>query len=95
MAKKNFLKDLKTGKHHKKSKLKQQQNVMPETEDDFLAAGVELEESGEKWRVGDPVKGMRFYMRAVEMYDNGLKKYPNAFDLAYNKYVRYDTDTTH
>ncbi|KAI5301058.1 hypothetical protein KEM56_002011, partial [Ascosphaera pollenicola] len=84
MAKKSLLKDFKSGKQHKKNK-QQQQNTAPETADEFLAAGVELEEGGEKWRVGDPVKGMRFYMRAIEMYDNGLRHYPNAFDLAYNK----------
>lgn len=30
---------------------------------------------------------MRFFMRAIEIYDNGLAKYPTSFDLAYNKYV--------
>jgi hypothetical protein len=48
-------------------------------------AGVEQEEGGEKWRGGDAVKAMRFYMRAIEFYDNGLTKYPTSFDLAYNK----------
>jgi hypothetical protein len=47
---------------------------------------VDLEEGGEKWRAGDAVKSMRFFMRAIEMYDNGLKRYPTSFDLAYNKY---------
>jgi hypothetical protein len=48
-------------------------------------AGVEQEEGGEKWRAGDAVKAMRFFMRAIEIYDNGLEKYPGSFDLAYNK----------
>lgn len=48
-------------------------------------AGVDLEEAGEKWRAGDAVKSMRFFMRAIETYDNGLGKYPTSFDLAYNK----------
>ena len=26
-------------------------------------------------------------MRAIEMYDTGLQRYPSSFDLAYNKYV--------
>lgn len=30
---------------------------------------------------------MRFFMRAIEIYDNGLAKYPTSFDLAYNKYI--------
>lgn len=30
---------------------------------------------------------MRFFMRAIEMYDTGLKLHPTSFDLAYNKYV--------
>ena len=28
---------------------------------------------------------MRFYQRAITTYDDGLKKYPKSFDLAYNK----------
>ncbi|EFQ99873.1 hypothetical protein MGYG_02885 [Nannizzia gypsea CBS 118893] len=57
----------------------------PESADEFLAEGVDLEEAGEKWRAGDPVKSMRFFMRAIEMYENGLRRYPASFDLAYNK----------
>ncbi|KAI5309605.1 hypothetical protein KEM55_002850 [Ascosphaera atra] len=79
---KPLLKDLKAGKQKKK----QQQNLPdPETADEFLAAGVQLEEGGEKWRAGDPVKGMRFFMRAIETYSKGLERYPNNLDLAYNK----------
>ncbi|KAF3484003.1 uncharacterized protein GIQ15_03327 [Arthroderma uncinatum] len=57
----------------------------PESADEFLAEGVDLEEAGEKWRAGDPVKSMRFFMRAIEMYDTGLHRFPASFDLAYNK----------
>ncbi|OJD11792.1 hypothetical protein AJ78_07505 [Emergomyces pasteurianus Ep9510] len=28
---------------------------------------------------------MRFFMRAIETYDTGLRRFPNSFDLAYNK----------
>jgi tetratricopeptide (TPR) repeat protein len=28
---------------------------------------------------------MRFFMRAIEMYEAGLQRYPSSFDLAYNK----------
>lgn len=48
---------------------------------------MELEEAGEKWRAGDAAKSMRFFMRAIANYDDGLQKHPAAFDLAYNKYV--------
>jgi hypothetical protein len=48
-------------------------------------AGVDQEEGGEKWRAGDAVKAMRFFMRAIEIYDRGLAKHPGSFDLAYNK----------
>lgn len=48
---------------------------------------MELEEAGEKWRAGDAAKSMRFFMRAISNYDEGLQKHPAAFDLAYNKYV--------
>ncbi|KAJ5745580.1 Tetratricopeptide-like helical [Penicillium odoratum] len=75
---KALLKDFKP----KKKAAKQQ---APVTADDFLAAGVELEEAGEKWRAGDAAKSMRFFMRAITNYDEGLQKHPVAFDLAYNK----------
>ncbi|RHZ49697.1 uncharacterized protein CDV56_105843 [Aspergillus thermomutatus] len=67
-----------------KSKKKAAQRA-PETADEFLAAGVEQEEGGEKWRAGDAAKSLRFFMRAIAIYDEGLQKHPHAFDLAYNK----------
>ncbi|KAE8306980.1 hypothetical protein BDV41DRAFT_582786 [Aspergillus transmontanensis] len=76
---KSLLKDSKA-----KNKRKATQQA-PETADEFLAVGVEQEEAGEKWRAGDAAKSMRFFMRAIATYDDGLKKYPHAFDLAYNK----------
>ncbi|KAK0110478.1 hypothetical protein ONS96_002087 [Cadophora gregata f. sp. sojae] len=57
----------------------------PETADEYLAAGVDFEEAGEKWRGGDAAKSTRFFVRAIECYDEALKKFPNSFDLAYNK----------
>ncbi|CAL3964998.1 unnamed protein product [Diplocarpon coronariae] len=59
--------------------------MVPETADEYLAAGVELEEAGEKWRGGDAEKSTRFFVRAIECYDEALKKFPRSFDLAYNK----------
>ncbi|KAJ5176487.1 uncharacterized protein N7482_002364 [Penicillium canariense] len=72
---------LKESKSKKKSAAKQ----LPVTADDYLAVGVELEEAGEKWRAGDAAKSMRFFMKAIANYDEGLQKHPGAFDLAYNK----------
>ncbi|BCS27530.1 uncharacterized protein APUU_60578S [Aspergillus puulaauensis] len=74
---KSFLKDT-------KSKKSAQQQA-PRTADDFLAVGVEQEEAGEKWRAGDAAKSLRFFMRAIATYDEGLQRHLNAFDLAYNK----------
>lgn len=74
---KQFLKESK-----KKSKHAQQ---APETADEYLAAGVDFEEAGEKWRGGDAVKSTRFFIRAIDCYDEALKKFPSSFDLAYNK----------
>lgn len=51
----------------------------------FSLAGVNFEESGEKWRAGDAAKSLRFFVRAIETYDAGLKNFPKSFDLAYNK----------
>ncbi|KKK23105.1 hypothetical protein P175DRAFT_0532355 [Aspergillus ochraceoroseus IBT 24754] len=58
---------------------------LPRTADEFLAVGVEQEEAGEKWRAGDAAKSLRFFMRAINTYDEGLQRHPGAFDLAYNK----------
>ncbi|KAJ5183184.1 hypothetical protein N7492_000800 [Penicillium capsulatum] len=68
-----------------KPKKKAAKQAVPVTADEFLATGVELEEAGEKWRAGDAAKSMRFFMRAVATYDDGLQRHPAAFDLAYNK----------
>ncbi|PBP24329.1 hypothetical protein BUE80_DR004650 [Diplocarpon rosae] len=59
--------------------------TIPETADDYLAAGVDFEEAGEKWRGGDAAKSTRFFVRAIDCYDKALKKFPTSFDLAYNK----------
>ncbi|CRG86652.1 hypothetical protein PISL3812_03662 [Talaromyces islandicus] len=85
MPKPKFLLKEAGGVKNKQKKKGRHQHTDPETADEFLAAGVDQEEGGEKWRAGDPVKAMRFFMRAIEIYDNGLKKYPQSFDLAYNK----------
>ncbi|KAI9665222.1 MAG: hypothetical protein M1831_002232 [Alyxoria varia] len=53
--------------------------------DGFQAQGVSFEESAEKWRSGDTGKSARFYGRALEAYNQGLGKFPDSFDLAYNK----------
>ncbi|KKY23078.1 putative tetratricopeptide-like helical [Diplodia seriata] len=57
----------------------------PETEDDFLDAADEFEKSAGKWRAGDAAKSARFFQRAVDAYSAGLLKFPQSFDLAYNK----------
>ncbi|CZT05553.1 uncharacterized protein RAG0_11588 [Rhynchosporium agropyri] len=67
-----------------KKRSKHVQSV-PETADEYLAAGVDFEEAGEKWRGGDAAKSTRFFVRAIDCYDEALKKFPNSFDLAYNK----------
>ena len=59
----------------------------PQTENDFLDAADEFEQVAGKWRAGDAVKAARFFNRAIEAYSEGLKRYPQSFDLAYNKSV--------
>lgn len=60
-------------------------NITKYQKTDSCSAGVELEEAGEKWRAGDAAKSMRFFVRAITNYDEGLQKHPGTFDLAYNK----------
>ncbi|OAP63817.1 hypothetical protein AYL99_03044 [Fonsecaea erecta] len=69
----------------KQSKSKKKAEQALETVDDFQAAGVDFEEAAGKWRAGDAVKSMRFFSRAIEVYDQGLQAYPTSIDLAYNK----------
>jgi len=57
----------------------------PETAEEFLAIGVENEGAAEKWRAGDAQKSFRFFIRAIDNYDEGLKRFPRDFDLSYNK----------
>lgn len=68
----------------KQSKAKPKKEQKLNTADDFQSAGVEFEEAGGKWR-GDSAKSMRFFQRAIDVYDQGLQKFPRSFDLAYNK----------
>ena len=66
----------------KKSKHKPSE---PETADDFQEAADREEDTGSKWRAGDSAKSGRAFVRALEIYDKGLQKHSNSFDLAYNK----------
>ncbi|KAI4637818.1 hypothetical protein J4E83_000636 [Alternaria metachromatica] len=57
----------------------------PKTENDFLEAADEFEQAAGKWRAGDAAKAVRFFNRAIDAYNEGLKRHPQSFDLAYNK----------
>ncbi|KAK0322973.1 hypothetical protein LTR91_003909 [Friedmanniomyces endolithicus] len=57
----------------------------PRTADDYQEAADFEEETGGKWRAGDPAKSGRAFVRALEIYNQGLQKHPASFDLAYNK----------
>ena len=59
--------------------------IEPRTPDEFQEAADKEEETGGKWRAGDPAKSGRAFLRALEVYDKGLKKFATNFDLAYNK----------
>ncbi|KAF2815217.1 uncharacterized protein BDZ99DRAFT_459144, partial [Mytilinidion resinicola] len=67
------------------SKQNKRQQKTPETEYYFLEAANEHEHSGGKWRAGDAEKALRFFRKAIDAYDEGLKRFPTSFDLAYNK----------
>ncbi|KAK5062443.1 hypothetical protein LTR84_004514 [Exophiala bonariae] len=68
---------------HSKGKKKSEQILS--TADDFQQAGVDFEEAAGKWRAGDAAKSMRFFSKALETYEEGLRKFPTSLDLAYNK----------
>ncbi|GAP89343.1 hypothetical protein SAMD00023353_3700830 [Rosellinia necatrix] len=52
---------------------------------DYLESADSHEEAMGKHRVGDPAKALRFADRALDVYTQGLAKFPRNFDLAYNK----------
>ncbi|KAK4890715.1 hypothetical protein LTR27_010642 [Elasticomyces elasticus] len=64
---------------------KQKAPAEPQTADEFQEAADQEEETGGKWRAGDPAKSGRAFVRALEIYDKGLQRYRTSFDLAYNK----------
>lgn len=66
----------------------------PQSENDYLEAADEHEQAAGKWRAGDAAKATRFFQRAIDMYREGLKRYPESFDLAYNKQVSQSTIQT-
>lgn len=76
---------MRKSKHFAKSTKKAQKSAEPETEIDFLEMADEQEKGGSKWRAGDAVKATRFFARALDIYNTGLERYPDSFDLAYNK----------
>ncbi|KAI0104105.1 hypothetical protein GGR51DRAFT_231243 [Nemania sp. FL0031] len=59
--------------------------VQPIDEEDYLELGDNHEEAMRKHRVGDPAKALRFADRALDVYSQGLAKFPRSLDLAYNK----------
>lgn len=65
----------------------------PRTADEFQEAADKEEETGGKWRAGDPGKAGRAFLRALEIYDKGLQKFSTNFDLAYNK-ARLELEVT-
>jgi hypothetical protein len=55
------------------------------TANDYVEATDEFESAMRKWRAGDAEKALRFYNRACLVYEEGLRKFPTDFDLAYNR----------
>ncbi|EEB06623.1 fungal protein [Schizosaccharomyces japonicus yFS275] len=56
----------------------------PETALDFFESAIELEESGDRWRL-NPEKCLRFYEKAIAAYGTCLQKQPNDADALYNQ----------
>ena len=75
-----MLSTMKSKKHARDAR-----SSVPETADEYQEAADREEDAGGKHRAGDPAKSGRAFLRALEIYDRGLTKFPNDFDLAYNK----------
>lgn len=52
---------------------------------DYLSAAVDDEDAMGKHRGGDAQKSIRFARKALDLYSQGLSRFPDDFDLAYNK----------
>lgn len=83
----------KTKQFNRPPKKQKSKVTEPETADDFQEAADREEEAGGKHRAGDPAKSGRAFVRALEFYDKGLRRYPTNFDLAYNK-ARLELEVT-
>ena len=66
---------------------KSKSSALEQSADDILDLGVKCEEAGEKWRGGDKAKSSRFFLKALETYETGLRKFPTSIDLLYNRYI--------
>jgi tetratricopeptide (TPR) repeat protein len=69
----------------KKSKRSSTSTTNLQTPEDCLDQAEEFEIGIKRWRAGDIEKSYRFYTRAIAVYDEGLKRFPKDFDIAYNK----------
>ncbi|KAL2356993.1 hypothetical protein BJ546DRAFT_423560 [Cryomyces antarcticus] len=64
---------------------KKSQVQVPESADDYQELADVEETTGNKWRAGDVKKATNAYIRAIRLYIEGLQRFPQSFDLAYNK----------
>ncbi|CCK70783.1 uncharacterized protein KNAG_0F01150 [Huiozyma naganishii CBS 8797] len=70
-----------------KNKVEKRQLVTPS---DFYEEATELEDNGERWLLSDVKKSLRFYLRALDMYDQGLHLAQGnddklVYDILYNR----------
>ena len=73
----------------KAGRRKSKSSASEQSADDILDLGVKCEEAGEKWRGGDKAKSARFFLKALETYETGLRKFPISTDLLYNRYTKH------
>ncbi|EPY51528.1 fungal protein [Schizosaccharomyces cryophilus OY26] len=66
------------------AKAKKTKQQKPQSIDDVFEEAIELEESGDRWRL-DPEKCYRFYEKASKAYDEYLTARPNDYDAWFNK----------
>ncbi|EJT42466.1 YNL193W-like protein [Saccharomyces kudriavzevii IFO 1802] len=73
-------------KHSGKSKKQKNEQKSLTTQEDFYLAAIECEEQADRWLLSDIKKCLRFYLKALTYYENGLTALGSTQEGKYNIY---------
>lgn len=73
-------------KHFSKSNKHKKEQKALITQEDFYLAAIDCEEQADRWLLSDIKKCLRFYLKALEHYENGLTALDSTQEGKYNIY---------